>query len=273
MLKKRLITAALLIPVIVSLILFTPERGFLLFTGFVMLMGAMEWLAFMKLKSFAGRLIYLLLLATAAFLLLLVPAPATLLLAFIWWVTALILVVRYKNHGAAFAKNKFIVGLMGALVLLPCWYALNFIRVSPNGAGIIALLYLMVLVWGADTAAYFAGKHFGNTKLAPAVSPGKTVAGFVGALMFTLVFSTCIAAVSNPPAVVLLAVVIVSLVSVCFSVVGDLFESLMKREAGFKDSGNLLPGHGGLLDRIDSLTAAAPVYAFFTIVFSILFTM
>ena len=123
------------------------------------------------------------------------------------------------------------------------------------------LMYVFALVWGADSGAYFAGRAFGKHKLAPNVSPGKTIEGFVGGVLTTAVLIIAVAVYRELSAVRLMAFLGLSLLTVLASVLGDLLESMIKRQAGVKDSGNIFPGHGGALDRIDSLTAAAPIFA------------
>lgn len=277
MLKQRLITAALLIPIVIGLLLYSSQLAFCLITAVIFMMAAMEWMTLVPLQTTVGRLIYLILFVNLMGALLLVPIEpivkmtAILSLTILWWLAALIMVIIYPRGTSWWRNNRFIKCLMGAIVLIPCWLSLIFIRAQP--VGVLVLLYVLLLIWGADSTAYFAGKRWGKTKLAPAVSPGKSIEGVVGALAFTVVFSTSAAYFSShPPAIILLAAVGLSIVTVLFSIVGDLFESLLKREAGFKDSGNLLPGHGGLLDRIDSLTAALPVYAFTSMALSMMFT-
>ncbi len=152
---------------------------------------------------------------------------------------------------------------MGLMVLIPCWLAINFIRNIPE-SGIYILLYLFVLIWGADSGAYFAGKLWGKTKIAPKVSPGKTWEGLGGALIVTLIITLGTLYGVHTPYRLWAFVCLITVVTILFSVAGDLFESMLKRNAGLKDSGRLLPGHGGILDRIDSLTAAAPVFLFST---------
>jgi len=142
-------------------------------------------------------------------------------------------------------------------VLVPAWASLVVIHgVDPQGPRL--LLFLMVLIWVADSFAYFAGRRWGRTKLAPVISPGKTREGVYGALAGAVLCGgglVWLMPQGNP-----LLLILFCLLIVLVSVVGDLFESLMKRQAGVKDSGSLLPGHGGMLDRIDSLTAAAPLF-------------
>ena len=187
-----------------------------------------------------------------------VPVPLSLVIAFVWWLAASVIVFLYPR-GTRVWQSVSVRGIMGWFVLLPCWAAINFIRAQENG--IAMLLFLFVLIWGADSCAYFVGKKWGKTKLAPSVSPGKSLEGVAGALVFSLLLTLIIFIFANVPTSQWPFVIVLSLATVLFSILGDLLESVMKRYVGVKDSGNLLPGHGGLLDRIDSLTAAAPIFA------------
>jgi len=146
------------------------------------------------------------------------------------------------------------------LVLLPSWTALVWIHSLSGGPYLV--LFLMVLIWIADSGAYFAGRRFGRNKLAPVVSPGKTLEGVYGALAGGLIWSLVLVVYYGDSALHHIGLLLLCLLTVPASIVGDLYESLLKRERGVKDSGSLLPGHGGVLDRVDSLTAAAPVFAF-----------
>ncbi len=270
MLKQRIITAAILIPIVIGLLFFLPPPAFCILSALFMLAGAAEWVQLMKLSHTVYRLIYLFLMLCTMFALLFVPTPLILTLTACWWLVALVLVVLYPRGASYWARNKIIKGCMGFMVLIPCWVALNYIR--NQDSGIYIMLFLLVLIWGADTAAYFVGKKWGKTKLAPTVSPGKSIQGAIGAVVFAIVVTAIAGAISQPPAIVLMSAVGLSVTTVLFSILGDLFESAMKREAGVKDSGYILPGHGGILDRIDSLTAAAPIYAFGSLVLSWLFS-
>ena len=157
--------------------------------------------------------------------------------------------------------------LVGFLVLVSAWILMVWTRINLGGSA--QVLYLFMLVWVADIAAYFVGKRWGLTKLAPEISPGKTAEGLYGALVVIVLFSLAVAAVLYQTEsgsfisfswVKLGYFILLSVVTVLFSVVGDLFESLVKRVGGVKDSGAILPGHGGLLDRLDSLIAAVSVF-------------
>jgi phosphatidate cytidylyltransferase len=170
---------------------------------------------------------------------------------------ATVMILRYPN-GSGLWRGSFLRQLFGLLILLPAWAGVVWLRAQEHGLWM--LLGLAVLVFGADIGAYFAGKAFGRNKLLPAVSPGKTREGLLGGMLLSL--SLALAAMLYLGwglQSIVLGLAGAALV-VLISVVGDLTESLFKREAGLKDSSNLLPGHGGVLDRIDSLTAAIPLY-------------
>ena len=171
-----------------------------------------------------------------------------------WWLAAFVAVVRFR--GPARAPARPARALAGWLVLVPAGAALAEVHARPDGPALA--MTLLAVVWAADTGAWFTGRRFGRTRLAPRVSPGKTWEGVAGGVAAAAAAGAAAAWwLGLPLPDLLLAAVLAS----GASVVGDLYESLCKRRAGVKDSGRLLPGHGGLLDRIDGLTAAAPVYA------------
>jgi len=258
MLKHRLITAAILISVTVLIVIFFPPLPFALVTLALTLAAAWEWSALSQLTRTSQRIAYLFAILFCCYAVLFVPVIYLLSMALIWWVLAALLVVSYPQ-AVSYWQHKITRSLMGILVLVPCWGALNFIR--NQNEGLFILFYLFLLIWGADTAAYFAGKKWGKTKLIPAVSPGKSWQGFIAALVYGVVFATFFSWYADVSLHVWPWTVVLSFSTVCFSVIGDLTESMIKRYANVKDSGTLLPGHGGLMDRIDSLAAAAPTFA------------
>lgn len=260
MLKYRIITAVILIPIVLALLFYLPAPYFCLLAGVIFLGGAWEWSNLMQLTSLFHRYIYLAIVALIFVSVTFVSIPLLLLVGFLWWLLALVLVVIYPRASACWSKGLIWRGLMGLFVLVPSWAALCYIR-SQND-GIFAILFLFILIWGADSAAYFVGRKWGNKKLAPLVSPGKSIEGVMGALVFTTILALVTLWIGKVSFNVWPWAVLLSLTTAVFSIVGDLTESMLKRQAGLKDSGKLLPGHGGLLDRIDSLTAAAPVFAF-----------
>jgi phosphatidate cytidylyltransferase len=264
MLKQRLITALILIPIFVLLIFFLPQKYFLVLTLGLVFMGAWEWSRLLGVKPFLLRLCYPVLMMGLIPLFLFLNVQITLLIALVWWSMAFVLVIMYPNGSQLWGKSIFWRGLMGFFVLIPAFRALNFLRdtdIFGINHGPYVLLYLFVIIWGADSGAYFAGKKFGKRKLAPQVSPGKTYEGMIGALLTTLILSPGLCLLYVKPYPEMYMVITLVIVTVLFSILGDLFESMLKRNVGIKDSGRLIPGHGGLLDRIDSLTAAAPIFA------------
>ena len=270
MLKKRLITAAILIPVFVALVLKLPPLGFAILITLCTLFGAWEWSALLGLKSFLPRLCYPVLIyglvSNPLFTITALNAPVLqwlLLSTALFWLVALGLVWRYPQGSQIWGRSVLLRGIMGCFVLVPTWRALLYLRTADLfGAnhGPYIILFIFIIVWVADSSAYFAGKQWGKTKLAPLVSPGKTWQGCAGALVGGALLTPVLAWLlpAAKPALPVLALLIIT--TVCFSILGDLFESMLKRNVGLKDSGGIFPGHGGLLDRVDSLTAAVPIF-------------
>ncbi|WP_028239543.1 phosphatidate cytidylyltransferase [Stutzerimonas azotifigens] len=260
MLKQRIITAAVLLPIAVIGFFLLKGVAFALFFGLVVCLGAWEWARLAGFESPSVRVGYAVAIGLALALLAALPALASVVLAagVVWWAAATCLVLTYPNSSRYWGGPVGSLAL-GALVLLPAWQALVLLKQWPQGNWLI--LSVMMLVWIADIGAYFAGRRFGRRKLAPMVSPGKSWEGLVGGLAASLVV-TLVVGLSRGWAVAELAqALVIALLTVLISVVGDLTESMFKRKAGIKDSSQLLPGHGGILDRIDSLTAAIPVFA------------
>jgi len=267
MLKQRVITAVILTIIFLAALFGLPAGLFPLFIGVVVLIGAWEWA---KLSSFAAtwqRLVYVAVIgglivdvgwATDVFSiepLNLATTKILLMIACGFWAAALLMVQGYPS--SAILWGHTIVRLvMGVFVLIPTWLALVYVHDQPQGPWLV--LMIAAIVAAADTGGYFTGRKFGKHKLAPAVSPGKTLEGFAGGFVANIFLAAVVAWLSSSNFWLLLAIVVpTSLVSV----LGDLLESMVKRHAGVKDSGSILPGHGGILDRVDSITAAAPVFA------------
>lgn len=275
MLKYRLISALILIPAVIAALLWLPPVGFAITTLVVCMLAAWEW---GQLSGFASRFqrIWLAVLCGLLLAVMLFVLPeyhqsasvpiidAVLWASLAWWIVALLMVLTYPNSAAAWRHSRALRLIFGLLTIVPFFWGMVVLRNwhydVNHYTGAIWLLYVMVLVWGADSGAYMFGKMFGKHKLAPKVSPGKTWQGFVGGLLTAAVIAWIFGALTHldiTPSVLLICSVAAALVSV----LGDLTESMFKREAGIKDSGHLIPGHGGVLDRIDSLTAAVPVFA------------
>jgi len=258
MLKQRIITAIILIPIILVAVIYLSPLAFCVFTALIALGGAWEWTNLMQISKPSRRWLYLILVVLVFIYSLFIPVRYIFIGALIWWVYAAILVIYYPRGNWLWNKSVFLQSVMGLFVLVPCWASINYIRNQDNG--LLGLLFLFVLIWSADSTAYFVGKKWGTKRLAPLVSPGKSWQGLMGALLIATLIALITLWLCKIPFPIWPWAVLLSLVTVLFSVVGDLFESMMKREAGLKDSGKLLPGHGGLLDRIDSLTAGVPIF-------------
>ena len=260
MLKQRLMTAAVLILIALAVLFYLPPPAFCILTAFISLAAAYEYTSLMGVARVSSRILCLIAMCFVLLNTLMIPILVILAVGCAWWVLALCLVVTYRQGAMRWLNSVWLRGLMGVMVIVPCWAALNYIRNQNDG--IYALLFLLILVFGADSTAYFVGKQWGWTKLAPTVSPGKSVQGVIGAVFFSIIVTVVVLLFSRVSAAGWFWALALSIVTVLFSIVGDLFESVLKRHAGLKDSGQLLPGHGGILDRIDSLTAGAPMFAF-----------
>jgi phosphatidate cytidylyltransferase len=253
MLAARIATALVFGAAITATILYAPSPVTAAVLALLWLAGVWEWAAFAKLPP-AWRVAYMFAFAAAMGLAWWLNGQGSELLlvaALLWWLFALVLVVRYpRNFTSAF------VTLAGIVVLLPSWALL--VRLHRDGTlGAELAFTLLLIVWAADVGAYAFGRLFGRTKLAPAVSPGKTWEGVTGGLLIAGLAAGVAAAWLDLSVSRLVAL---GVGTALISVLGDLTQSMFKRNVGLKDSGKLLPGHGGVLDRIDSLTAAVPVF-------------
>ncbi|MBK5352222.1 phosphatidate cytidylyltransferase [Pseudomonas sp. TH41] len=260
MLKQRIITALILLPIALCGFFLLEGSGFALFIGLIVTLGAWEWARLAGFTAQPIRIAYAAVVALMLFVMHILPglAPWVLGASVLWWGVATYLVLTYprsSDHWAS-AVCKLVIGL---LILLPAWQGLVQIKQEPLGNWLI--MAVMVLVWGADVGAYFSGRAFGKRKLAPQVSPGKSWEGVYGGLLLSLVIAAVVGIVRDWSFAQVLMGLLGAALIVFISVVGDLTESMFKRQSGIKDSSNLLPGHGGVLDRIDSLTAAIPVFA------------
>lgn len=258
MLRARVITALLLAAGLLAVLFLLPARHAELVFGLIAALAAWEWAGLMRIDG-AGRIMFAAVAAMFCWQVKVGGEPASLLFmgaATLFW---LLVAGLWLRRRWPLAGNDFLGYGLGLLLLVATWTAMTEL----HGRSPWLLLGVMSLAWVADTAAYFTGRAYGSHKLAPNVSPGKTWEGVAGGAAAVLVWGLGLAAATGYPGAssplqwVALALVLVLLTAL--SVVGDLFESLLKRQAGIKDSSALLPGHGGILDRIDSLTALLPV--------------
>ncbi len=262
MFKHRLITALIIAPVFIAAIIFLQSGYIAVILGVTVLIGGWEWTRLVGLqKNILARVSYCMLLAFVFWACwYYVDQPDWPLNMFIisagFWLLAIFWIMRFPLGEKVTLGNIFIKCATGLLVLVPTWVALVIL----HKVGYSWFIYLLVLIWVADSGAYFAGKAWGNTKLAPKVSPGKSWEGVAGALIMGSIYAVAGTYWLEINPANKLAFVLLSIMIIPVSILGDLFESMMKRHSGFKDSGNILPGHGGILDRIDSLTSAAPIF-------------
>jgi phosphatidate cytidylyltransferase len=263
MLLQRIITALILLPLLLAVVWFAPNTVLYAVLCVIGVLVAWEWAALWGAASPQRRLRYAA--ASGALLLIawLLPAravwlPWLLALAALWWLAALALLPGFPDNLRRRPLPPLFMALLGWLLLLSTLLSFAVLHALPQGP--LKLLYVFFLVFAADTGAYLAGRTLGRHKLAPNVSPGKTVEGAAGGLLLAGVWAaTGGVQVFGLAGADALWLVLLSVVVAAFSIVGDLTESMFKRVAGIKDSGTLLPGHGGLLDRADSLLAAAPL--------------
>ena len=252
MLRTRIITAVIALVVLGVVLFVSPPRLAEFFIAGVVLAGAWEWSGFLGVSGTVSRSAYTAVigvLLAATYLLLPVVTVALLQIAFLWWFAAFIWTFFFPTPIPLIVRT-----IVGALVLVPMFLALIVLyRMGP-----LVLLLALLIVWAADAGAYFAGKKFGRVKLAPGISPGKTWEGVFGGLAAVALLAIAVAQWSDVRLAVLLPF---CLAVAALSVVGDLTVSMFKRTAGVKDSGSLFPGHGGVLDRVDSVAAAAPLFA------------
>jgi len=263
-LATRVVTGSVLAVIVTAATLALPSFWFALLVAAFVLLGAWEWSGMAGWPSPGQRLAY----SAASLLVLLATAWcvgsgtgmwAILLVGLVWWLVALAWVVRAQQGFSVAALNHAPVRLLaGWLILAPAWAGIVYLH-SMAESGPWWVLYLVFLIAAADSAAFFVGRRLGKRRLASNVSPGKSLEGVAGGLLAVAVLAIGVALLADFDRPV--AFVILSMFTALVSILGDLTESVVKRRAGLKDSGSIVPGHGGILDRIDSITAAAPIFA------------
>lgn len=263
MLKHRILTALVLVPFVIWSILFASKTGFTYGLAVVLFLASLEWNNFIAFKNKINAWLFS---ATITFSFLMLEFLAKteyieliIYLSLIWWLISLPLLFSFPFKPSHFMQQKPAKVVIGYVMLLATFLALNLLRNS-DVYGVGFVIYLLLIIWIADSGAYFAGRAFGKRKLLPNVSPGKSWEGVYGALLATLIAAFTALEVLAIPSSQAFFFIALTLVTIVYSVIGDLSESMFKRMAGMKDSGKLLPGHGGILDRIDSLTSALPIF-------------
>tara|TARA_B100000745_G_scaffold77136_1_gene46738 strand:- start:2737 stop:3609 length:873 start_codon:yes stop_codon:yes gene_type:complete len=281
MLKQRILTALVLIPLVIGALFRLPIEPYSYTVMGILAIGAWEWARMSGVSGQLGRLgfagffvaVCLLIQFTSPhYELWLVPntwsyktqpwIDATVWIGILWWLIAAFLVFSFPRSQKLWT-NPYIALGMGLSALLPAWVSFVIIRsidyVGDPLRGSVLLVGLLLIIWAADIGAYFAGKAFGRHKLAPSVSPGKSIEGAIGGAVAACVFLPGFIYITSYVGNVFY-LVLCALLIVVVSIFGDLTESMFKRVSGIKDSSNILPGHGGIYDRLDSLIAALPFY-------------
>jgi len=252
MFKTRFITSVISLVILGTVLFVLPAPVAKTFIAALILVGAWEWAGFLNLSASAARYVYVALIgALMAIVFFVIPElnERVLQISCIWWCVAFLWIFFFPTPIPIAVR-----WICGVLVLIPVFVAL--LELYSLSAEV--LLFGLVIVWAADMGAYFFGKMFGRVKLAPSISPGKTWEGVFGGLLLVLLLTLAFAKYSGLDPAVLLPF---CLAVAALSIVGDLTVSMFKRTAGVKDSGQLFPGHGGILDRIDSVSSAAPLFA------------
>jgi len=270
MTRTRLLAALFMTPLAIAAVLLLGTPWLVALTAVLFLIGLWEWFRLAEIDDTLHRSV--LLVANLAMMVAIVWASRSStgfsfvlfqlasVVGVAWWLLAMLWLKHYEFASDHDTHARMFKLAAGTLAVVPAWCALALIHGSqPNGHR--WLLLALVVIWAADSGAYFAGRHFGKHKLSPRISPNKTIEGLVGGMVASIIVALVGAPLAGASVAQLPAVVLVVVVTVGFSVVGDLFESLLKRHVGAKDSGDLIPGHGGILDRIDSVLAALPVFA------------
>ena len=264
MLLQRTLTALVLAPLVVLLILLAPTAVFAVVVALAFLGALREWTQLSGLTNRTWRIV-LLLAATLVFAVLWMQratalTPLLLAAGVGWWLLACVWLRHFAFGAAPTRENRALKLVAGAFVIFPTYVALLSIHERiPHGHA--WTLLALVVVWASDIGAYFSGRTFGKRKLAAQISPGKTWAGAYGAMIAGVLVVSIGGWLLDVRNEQLLALALLGAITVAISIVGDLTESLMKRHAQVKDSGTLIPGHGGLMDRLDSVFAALPVFA------------
>ncbi len=275
MLKQRVLTASVLAPLAVAGTFFLPLPLFVFSVMLIALLGHWEWRKFVSTPFRVFNMI-----APACILigsLLIFPlvqhgfegpvswGSAIVLMGALWWVGVFFMLVKFPKGTEWWKNSPLLQQVFSVFTLLPFLWSVIFLRAYNYDAepfmGAKLVLLVCLLVWAADTGAYFVGKRFGKRKMAPFVSPNKTVEGLIGGLFSSVGVSFVAAFFFSVHFSSVFMLPLIALITSFASVLGDLVESMFKRVAGVKDSGSILPGHGGVLDRIDSLTAAFPVFS------------
>ncbi|WP_331828287.1 phosphatidate cytidylyltransferase [Candidatus Blochmannia sp. SNP] len=277
MLRNRLISMFILIPITISIIFLLPIIQFSIIVSIICLISAWEWGKIMQFPIYIHRTWVCIIFGLLCAITMIMTFQNYLCVSnwcifwyifssiiIMWWILAFILILSYPNSANFWKKSNILQFFFGILTILPFFWGTltlhQFYHINNNIIGKWYLLYIIMLVWINDSSAYVIGKTLGKHKLLKTVSPKKTWEGFIGGMLISIgvawLFIEYIPINIINPSIIF----IYSIIAIIASIIGDLTESMFKRESGIKDSGNIIPGHGGILDRIDSLVAAVPIF-------------
>ena len=273
MLLSRILTALVLLPLAIAGILYLPTNYFALVTALIFIIAAFEWTKISSIGSFYDVLFLCLVSIFMYFLWIygINDKEQFLFIIFVsvvFWIGSIFFIVNFPRYCTIWSLQLGLKFLIGFMVLIPSWYAMLLLKnmhtvqlSNLHMTGAELLLIMMVMIWVADSGAYFSGKKWGTAKLIPNVSPGKTKQGAYGAIISTCLVAVIFSVIFLTQNIMFnLYIALFTALIVMTSIIGDLFESMYKRNSGIKDSGKILPGHGGVLDRIDSLTSVSPIF-------------
>jgi phosphatidate cytidylyltransferase len=273
LLLSRILTAIILLPLAIAGILFLPTNYFALVVALIFVIAAYEWTKISSIGSFFNVVFIGLITLFMYFLWIygITDREQFLFIIFIsvvFWISSTFFIVNFPRYHTIWSLSLALKFLIGFMVLIPSWYAMVLLKnmhtvdlFNLRISGGELLLIMMVMIWAADSGAYFSGKKWGTSKLIPNVSPGKTKQGAYGAIISTCLVTVIFSVIFLTQNMMFnLYIALFTALIVMTSIIGDLFESMYKRNSGIKDSGKILPGHGGVLDRIDSLTSVSPIF-------------
>ena len=265
MLTQRIITALILAPIVVFGTLFLSSFWFSLVVSIMVIIASWEYCSLIKLSLFSNKSIYIIVILTCLFLLPISPSTLKVALyaTLAWWLSAFFIILSHPKNSNLLNGNMGIGLINGLFLFVPMAASLSLLHSQERSLVLLLLLY----IWAADIGAYFSGRLFGNKKLCPNVSPNKTWEGAYGGVILAQVVAIAyvLSSIQSPTVKDFLVFCFLALIVSLVSILGDLFESVLKRISNQKDSGSIIPGHGGLLDRIDSLTASAPIFVLFVV--------
>lgn len=261
MLKTRVFAAGVALPITLAAIIWLPSIYFAVLIGLLILLGAWEWAPLAGFDALKSRVIYVALVLLGLLVSVFLPAFWILNAALLVWLWISVALLCYEQDASSAGLHcRFARGLVGFVILIAAWVSIVTMQTPMQWASPYSLILMLCIVWAADVGAFFAGKRFGQRALAARVSPKKTWEGFFGGMALSIFVAMVGGIFLTHSWQGYIGLLILSIVTAFFSVIGDLGVSLFKRMSDVKDSGHFLPGHGGLLDRLDSVAAASVIF-------------